>query len=235
MYKTIIAGVGEVGAALYDVLAEYDPISVDPKLNTWTSTASYGSPYKETILHICFPFSPDFIKEVKRYQKEYNPVYTVIHSTVPLGTSRRCTAIHSPIRGLHPHLAEGIRTFVKFIGGKDASRVADYFRRAGLTVALFDEPETTEAMKLFDTEYYRACIEFAHRVKEYCTTHRLSFHEVYGLANQTYNEAYEKLGHPEYRRPVLQPIMTPIGGHCVLPNKELIKKSEHGRRMEKGS
>ncbi len=95
-----------------------------------------------------------------------------------------------------------------------------------MKVILFDKAETTEALKLFDTEYYRTCIEFAHRVNRFCEKHGLIFSEVYTIPNITYNEGYTELGHPEYVRPVLQPIMTEIGGHCLLPNQKLIKNDE---------
>ena len=219
--RSVILGAGEVGIALRNVLSDYAPTLIDPKFG------SFGVDIQDvTHMHVCFPYSETFIKDVEEYQARFKPLYTIIHSTVPVGTSRLVNGLHSPIRGIHPHLAEGIKTFVKFIGGQNASEVADYFRRAGLRVCLFDAPETTEALKLFDTEYYRVAIEFAQRVKTYCDKNKLNFHEVYTLGNQTYNEGYTKLGHPEFVRPVLQPIMTPISGHCVMPNAELIKKSE---------
>ena len=219
---------GEVGKALYEVFKPFYPIGfVDtvfvPGIDEPYNLANIES---ADIIHIAFPYSETFIQDVKNYQEKYKPKYTIIHSTVPVGTSANLGASHSPIRGLHPNLESGIKTFVKFIGGEQASEVADYFRRVGLKVALFDRSETTEAMKLFDTEYYRACIQFAQRVKRYCDKNDLNFHEVYTLANQTYNEGYTKLDHLEFVRPVLQPIMQEIGGHCVIPNAELIKLSE---------
>lgn len=214
--KSLIIGNGEIGQALAKILREqYKVDTYDLK----SGTEPLGT-YE--ILHICFPYSPKFIDYVQAYQKKYDPRYTVIHSTVPVGTSRQVNATHSPIRGLHPNLESGIRTFTKFLGGEQASEVADYFRRAGLKVCLFDKQENAEALKLFDTEYYRVCIEFAHRVKQYCIDNNLSFSDVYRMGNITYNEGYTKLGHPEFVRPVLEPIMTPIGGHCVMQNKELI-------------
>lgn len=211
--RHLTIGLGEVGTAVLNIFGGHghDPIE-----------GLVIAPQQFDIIHICFPYSPSFINDVKTYQEAFKPTYTIIHSTVPLGTSSACNATHSPIRGLHPNLEEGIRVFHKFIGGPQASQVADFFRRAGLRVVLFDKSETTEAMKLFDTEYYRACIEFAHRVKNYCDEHSLNFHEVYTLANQTYNEGYGELGFPEYIRPVLQPIMTEIGGHCLIPNSKLL-------------
>ena len=216
MARTLIIGMGEVGQALGKVLACYNPVLVDLEEVSITETVS--------VMHVCIPYTERFSSYVKSYQQKYSPRFTVIHSTVPVGTSGALGALHSPIRGLHPDLESGIRTFPKFIGGNNASEVADYFRRAGLKVILFDKADTTEAMKLFDTEYYRVCIEFAHRVKKYCNKHELNFHEVYTLANETYNAGYEKLGHPEFVRPVLQPIMKPIGGHCIIPNSQLLNE-----------
>ena len=213
--KTLIVGCGEVGRALEVVLKQYDPSVID-------QVDVFDSKQQLEIIHICFPYTERFIEFVKAYQVAYQPTYTVIHSTVPIGTSQKLNAIHSPIRGIHPNLEEGIRTFQKFLGGQQSSAVADYFRRAGLKIVLFDKSETTEAMKLWDTQYYKRCIEFAKEVKEYCDKHSLSFHEVYTLANLSYNEGYKELGHPEFQRPILQPIMTPIGGHCIKPNHKLL-------------
>jgi UDP-glucose 6-dehydrogenase len=214
---------GEVGQALARVLTDYDLQWLD---DTEKPVIFQDGTMQPEIMHVCFPYSDKFIDYVKEYQNKYNPKFTVIHSTVPVGTCVQVGAVHSPIRGLHPNLESGIRTFPKFLGGERASEVADYFRRAGLKVVLFNKSETTEAAKLFDTEYYRVCIEFSHRVKKLCDKEGLSYHEVYTLWNQTYNEGYTELGHSEFVRPVLQPIMKEIGGHCVLPNKELIKLSE---------
>ena len=208
---------GEVGRSLHAVLK--------PHYEVWTHDIQDNFTYFPEdlgVMHICFPYSETFVENVQGYQKRYEPKYTIIHSTVPVGTSRGVNAIHSPIRGLHPNLEQGIRTFVKFIGGEQSSEVADYFRRVGLRVCLFEKAETTEALKLFDTEYYRACIEFAQRVKRYCDKKGLNFHEVYTLANLTYNDGYIDLGHSEFVRPILQPIMKEIGGHCVLSNSKLI-------------
>lgn len=220
--KSIIIGRGEIGTSLFRVLANHYLVGwVDLEAKHLSFSEGQGP----EIMHICFGYSDLFVDEVKRYQEQFKPLYTVIHSTVPVGTSTKLNAIHSPMRGLHPNLESGIRTFPKFIGGPKASEVADYFRRADLKVVLYDKSETTEALKLFDTEYYRHCIDFALEVKEFCDKHHLNFSEVYTIPNQTYNEGYTKLGHPEFVRPVLQPIQKEIGGHCVLPNQKLLEKS----------
>ncbi len=209
---SLVIGMGEIGTAIQAIF-QCSGIGKDdePIYNHYD------------ILHICFPYSKGFINHVKQYQKRFTPTHTIIHSTVPLGVNRKLDSIASPCRGIHPNLEEGIRTFPKILAGEKAYLVADYFRKKGLKVILYDEPEAAEAAKLFDTEYYRHCIEFALEVKKYCNKHNLNFSEVYTIPNITYNEGYTQLGHPEYTRPVLQPIMTTIGGHCLRPNQKLLK------------
>lgn len=211
----LVIGMGEIGRAIQSIF-RCEGIGRNDK--------PAGKDYD--VLHICFPYSEEFETQVSSYQALYNPKFTIIHSTVPVGINRILGSISSPCRGIHPELELGIRTFPKILAGEQASLVADHFRKVGLKVILYDEPETGEAAKLFDTEYYRACIQFAQRVKKYCELHQLNFSEVYTIPNITYNEGYTKLDHPEYVRPVLQPIMTEIGGHCVGNNKVLISMSE---------
>jgi len=212
-YRALVIGNGEVGKAISSIFRceaiDYEEM---PSLN--------GYDY----LHICFGWSDAFEDYVLNYQNQHSPKYTIIHSTVPVGTSSRLKAIHSPIRGMHPNLEEGVRTHTKFLGGPDATNVAEYFRDFGLRILLCDLSETTELGMLLGTECYRINIEFAKRAKELCDRHGVPFNESYTLFAQEYNEGWKKLGRPEYVRQVLVPIMQPIGGHCLESNKELIKK-----------
>ena len=70
------------------------------------------------ILHICFPWSNNFVKIVKKEIKKIKPKLTIIHSTIAPGTTKKIggMVVHSPIRGMHPRLFKGIKTFVKYIG-----------------------------------------------------------------------------------------------------------------------
>ena len=148
--KTSIIGYGEIGKSLEKVLIQYSP-----NIITEEGMLRGNADNKELeVMHICFPYSDKFEEVVKEYQKEYKPKYTIIHSTVPVGTSRKLGAIHSPCLGIHPHLEQSLKTFTKFLGGEQASEVADYFRRAGMKVYLFNKQETTELMKIMDTTHY---------------------------------------------------------------------------------
>lgn len=217
--KTFIVGLGEIGGSLRDILRQYYEVFGYDSGNNKSF-----KPVKDVgILHVCFPYSVDFVKQVRKYQNALKPKYTVIHSTVPVGTSTKLKAIHSPVRGLHPNLKEGILTFVKYLGGPEADKIADYFRRAGMKVYLCDKAETTELGKLLDTEYYRICINFSQKAKLLCDALDVPFSETYTLFNQTYNEGYEILGYNEYRRSILLPMMTSIGGHCVEPNQKIME------------
>ncbi len=207
--KHLIIGGGEIGTALQKIF-QCEMVGKTDK----------AEPYD--IIHICFPYSEEFVDEVKRYQLLFTPLHTIIHSTVPPGTSRSLNALHSPCIGIHPMLEQGIRTFTKFIGGEWASEVADEFRRAGLKVYLFDKQETTEVMKILDTTLYGLCIEYTKDVKKQCDTFDIPF-EAWTIWTNNYNEGYQKLDHSEYVRPNLVPIMTEIKGHCVRPNLKLLE------------
>lgn len=208
--RHLVIGNGEIGKAMSRIF-DCEGINKDDI----TRESSYD------ILHICIPFNDKFIDIVREYQERFQPKHTIIHSTVKPGTTRLLNAINSPCLGIHPFLEPGIRTFTKFLGGEKASEVANEFRKFGLTVYLFDKPETSELMKILDTTFYGVCIEYTKDVKKQCELLGVPF-EAWTLWTNNYNEGYKKLGHPEYTRPNLVPIMKPQGGHCTVPNCALV-------------
>jgi len=215
--KTLIIGRGEVGNALYNILNQYYETHIRDKEDLDIEGVD--------IMHIAFPYSRRFEKYVRQYQKRYKPKYTIIHSTVPVGTSRRCNAIHSPVKGIHPHLEESIKTFTKFLGGSQAGEVADYFRRAEINVYITDKQESTELIKIDSTNWYGVCIEKTKETKELCDKYDVPF-ELFTLWTQDYNEGYERLGFPQYKRPLLIPYKKKrIGGHCVIPNSKMLNST----------
>ncbi len=216
-YKDIIVGRGEIGSSLLEIFKNSYCYDIkDGEINEGDLTC--------TFLHIAFPYFDSFVKEVKRYKKLFKPEFIIIHSTVPIGTSRLCKAIHSPVIGIHPELTQSLKTFTKFLGGSNESHlaiVADHFRKNGLRIYTFNKPETTELMKILCTTNYGLNIEFTKEVKRLCDKYNVPF-EAFTIWNNNYNDGYEKLGHPEYHRYNLVPLMKKIGAHCVLPNCDLI-------------
>lgn len=210
----MIVGYGEVGSALREVL----------KCDVLDLAFRDVKSEQYEVLHIAFPYKDkSFIKLVKEYQKEFKPKITIIHSTVPIGTSRKCQAVHSPIRGVHPNLALGIKIFVKYFGGPKATQAAAWFEALGIKVKCYNEQETTEAIKLWDTTQYGWQIILEKEIYAWCERNNLDFEAIYKTANKDYNAGYSELGRLEVVRPYLNHKDGPIGGHCVIPNAHLLR------------
>jgi UDP-N-acetyl-D-mannosaminuronate dehydrogenase len=212
--KHLVIGLGEVGMALVEVF----------KCDGEDKHKGIEAPAKGyKFLHIAFPYKDkNFIDEVKKYQEKFDPKYTIIHSTVPIGTSDACNALHSPIRGVHPHLADSIKTFKKFIGGADCFEIASEFKHFRIDCVCTRYARNTEALKLWDTTQYGMFIMLNKEINKYCEENKLDFNIVYTIANETYNEGYTKMLRPEVMRPFLEYKNEKIGGHCVIPNCKLL-------------
>ena len=206
----LVIGAGEVGTAIAEVL---DCPVVDVHDRKVADPA---------VLHICFPWSDRFVEHVSGYQAMYGPDVTVVHSTVPVGTCRRLGAVHSPVRGRHPHLAESVRTFVKFFGGDRAAEAAKPFVAAGVDVRTVDDPETTEAGKLWELLMFGIAVAQQKEMYRWCVARGADPDVAYRLFTETYNDGYRKLGVGHVQRPVIEPMDGPIGGHCVVENAPLV-------------
>lgn len=219
--STIIIGNGEIGTALYKVLFDfYQPLYTKDMEDFYINNIKW--------MHICYPYSNHFIKNTKKYISEYKPKYTIIHSTIPLGTTEKIdkkNIWHSPIRGKHPNLALGIKTFIKYIGGEYNAEVMNYFKDAEIKTVYTENPRTTELGKLLDTAYYGWNIVFCKEVEKLCKKYGADFSVVYTQMNRSYNEGYGILQSGNFIRPVLQPIAGKIGGHCIIPNCKLLKET----------
>jgi hypothetical protein len=214
---SLVAGNGEVGGSIYRILLwkkNHQTHIVDRN-----ETADVS---KVDVLHICFPYSKHFKKAVKAYQEKYDPKYTVIHSTVPIGTSIGLSAYHSPLRGVHPVLDKSLWTFQKYLAPKN-NWLKRYFEDAGIEIIETDNPNNTEAGKMWSTTQYGWSVILEKLIHEFCEENGLDFDVVYTSFNESYNDGYSKIGMKHVRRPVLHHSNGAIGGHCVIPNLELFK------------
>ena len=173
-------------------------------------------------MHICFPYTSDFVKEVRRYKKIYKPKYIIIHSTVPVGTSKKCKAYFSPVRGIHPHLEKSLKTFVKYLAPRN-EYLSSYFEEVGIKIEETDKTETLEAMKLYCTTIYALNVIAEKEMWDYCKKHDLDYNIAYTECNRTYNQGYDALGFPQYKKYILSHKEGKIGGHCLIPNCMLLK------------
>ena len=208
-FKHLVIGMGEVGKALQKIL-ECDGFDVGDECDEFYD-----------VIHICFPYGEGFEDSVRDYQVVFDTKYTVIHSTVPVGVSRSLGAIHSPVRGVHPHLEPSIRTFVKYFSGEGASLVAKDFTKQGMFCTVIEKQETTELMKLVDTTAYGLNILIEKEIHRLCRGLDVPFEDVYTDANNTYNTGYSLMGMPQFVKYNIEHRDGPIGGHCILPNVEL--------------
>lgn len=215
----LIAGYGEVGKSLHKVLGK--ALYVDRKGGTWR----FGGPPVD-VLHICIPYKTpiSFVMAVNKYITYSAAKLVIVHSTVSVGTCDALGVVHSFITGKHPNLAEGIRTFTKYFGGKRAKEAAKIFSDLGIKTKVYKEARVTEAMKLISTTYYGLNIMIEKEIYTWCQENNLPFSEVYSENNKDYNRGYMELGNPEFVRPNLKHIEGKIGGHCIINNLNLLKK-----------
>lgn len=210
--RHVVIGMGEVGGALRQILecAGHDP------------NKKIFAEGDFDVLHVCIPYSKDFDWLVRAYARQFKVNKVVIHSTVPVGTSQKLNALHSPIRGKHPNLAHSIITFVKYVAGSGAQEICEEFKKFGINAIALPNPDDTEAGKLLDLMQYGISILLAKEIAAFCDKHHLNFETVYTLFNQSYNTGWYDMRHPEYQRPILKRMDGPIGGHCVVQMMELL-------------
>ncbi len=217
--KVGILGYGEVGQAIAKFFK-------NPKIKDLNKNDGLKG---VEILHICIPWSEKFLDIVKKEIGSIKPKLSIIHSTIPPGTTQKigAMAVHSPVRGIHPHLHKGIKTFVKYVGADDkkAGQLAKkHLESLGIKTKVFYPSTTTEIGKLLDTTYYSLVIAWHGEKKKLCDKFGVNFDWAVTDFNQTYNDGYKKLGKHNVIRPVLIPPQGYIGGHCLIPNAKLLEK-----------
>ena len=221
--KVVVAGLGEVGKPLYDLASRhYDVIGVD--------MAPAERIEKADILHVCYPFQiKDFIEETARYITLFRPALTIINSTVAVGTTRAvaertgAVVVNSPIRGKHARMLEDLQTYTKFVGGMDpeaAGQAARHFESIGLKTKILSSPEATELAKLTETTYFGVMIAWAQEVERYCDQSGQSYEEVASF--------YDEIKF----FPSVKYFPGIIGGHCVMPNINILSKYTHSALLE---
>ena len=213
--KVVIVGLGEVGKPLFELVSEHhDTVGVDVSPPT--------KPIKRPdILHICYPFDiEDFVGETVRYIELFEPALTIINSTVGVGTTRAVAqrtgtaVVHSPVRGKHVRMLEELRSYKKFVGAMDpgaGEQAAEHFKSLGLKTTVLTSPEATELAKLTETTYFGLMIAWAQEIERYCDQSGADYEEIISF----YDEI--KFFPPVKYFPGI------IGGHCVMPNIEILR------------
>ena len=215
--QTVVIGLGEVGRPLCDLIAQTggEALGVD------AAPVDLPAPGTVAVMHICFPFEiDDFVGEAARYVDRLRPELTVINSTVGVGTTRAVhertggRIVHSPVRGKHARMVEELTYYDKFIGPIDvhaAVLAKQHFEWLGMTTRVLSSPEASELAKLTETTYFGVLLAWAQEVERYCEAVGVDYDEVVAI--------YEQIGY----LPPVKFFPGVIGGHCVMPNIEILK------------
>ena len=108
--------------------------------------------------------------------------------------------------------------YTKFVGGIDSlsgDQAAKHFGSVGLATKTLSSPEATELAKLTETTFFGLMIAWAQEVDRYCDRLGANYDEVVSF----YDEI--KFFPPVKYFPGV------IGGHCVMPNIEILQKCDH--------
>jgi UDP-N-acetyl-D-mannosaminuronate dehydrogenase len=216
---TVVVGLGEVGGPLLEVIQRtgVPTAGIDIDTDTYPERGSVG------VMHICIPFEiEDFVGEAARYVELLAPELTIVNSTVAVGTTRAVAertgtpVAYSPVRGKHARMVEELTSYVKYVGADDsatARRAASHFESLGLRTKLVGSTETAELTKLSETTYFALLIAWAQTVERWCDEVDVDYDEVVSF--------YEEIGF----FPPVKYFPGVIGGHCAMPNIELLSRS----------
>jgi len=215
----LIIGMGEVGNTLYTLFTSrgINVSGVDKD-----TTKSKGIISRPNVLHICLPFSDSFVTEVVELIDIYKPGFTIIHSSVkPLTTKMiqrysKTSVIYSPVRGIHKRFLSDVLRYTKFYSNEHDDPIVDkIFKDRFQKSQSVTNPTTLEIAKVcVDTTYYGLLIAYRKYVDNYCEQFKIDPNQVWEFAK----EVQEFLGN----RPIMYNDRLPIGGHCIVPNLELL-------------
>jgi len=223
----IILGMGEVGETLFDLLVDrkFDCVGIDLD-NTKCKKYSENEIIKNPeYLHVCLPGElTGFTNIVLNWMDKIKNIQVVIiHSTVKPGTTKiiqeksSIPILFSPVRGVHRRFLNDIKKYTKFIsfdGIEIDSKIKIDLENRFEKVDWMSTTKTAELAKiLVDTTYYGWLINYAQITKMICEKENVDFDEMWKFAD----EIHENLGN----RPKMFPGI--IGGHCVIPNLDLIE------------
>lgn len=225
MKNVLIIGMGEIGTALYSLIEDSRKYQIYKKdLEEIDINANID------IMHICIPYTDEFVDIVRGYVEKFKPKLIIINSTVRPGTTQeifgkcKISIVHSPVRGKHPNIKEGLLLYKKYIGPIDRNageNAKNHFETLGVKTELFKSPIETELAKILSTSYYGLCIAWHQEMERICKKFNADFDQTVTEFNKTYNDGIKDVN-PNLIRPIMYPGF--IGGHCVMPNLTILQK-----------
>ena len=229
MKKDIVAGIGEIGKPILKLLSKHGVVvgfDSNPDLMDERKFERYES-LKTSFLHIAIPVTGKFINNVLKLYKKFQPECIVIHSTIKPGMTEKLQeklsipVIYSATRGVHKRMVYDLKRYTKFFvisvnaprGKWATTRYAQSMKRCGVKTKKMSKPETLELAKIIcDTSYLGWLVNYAQLSNVIAIEHGVDYDEMWSFSD----EIQEFLGN----RPKMYPSF--IGGHCVIPNLNLI-------------
>lgn len=219
--NSIVIGMGQIGTAVKAVTeSKYS-------LDSATQDRVDVLGLRCEVMHVCIPYSDNFVAVVRGYCELIKPKHVAVWSTVPIGTCGSIDAriVHTPVEGRHPDLELSVRQMERWIGANDEAEgkwFAQYFHGLGLRTRAVSSSKFTEALKLISTTEYGVNIEFARYKKQIAHDLEMDY-ELMKQWNAEYNRLYQNLGLGDrFQKFVLDAPEGPKGGHCVTPNARLL-------------
>lgn len=226
----IILGMGEVGETLFHLLEErnFDSVGIDIDSSKCKNYFENQKIVNPEYLHVCLPGElPDFVDITLNWISKIEGLKVVIvHSTVKPGTTKKIQEktkvliLFSPVRGVHRRFLDDIKKYTKFISSDEKNidpKIRLDLENRFEKIDWMSTTKTAELAKiLVDTTYYGWLINYAQITKMICEKEGIDFDEMWKFAD----EIHKNLGN----RPKMYPGI--IGGHCVIPNLNLIDYDE---------
>ena len=230
MKKDVIAGLGEIGQPILKLISKYEN-AVGYDLNQKLMNKNKFKKFQEAqtrFLHIAIPVNKKFNFNVIKLYKKFMPECIVIHSTISPGTTEQLQKklsipiIFSATRGVHKRMLKDLQRYTKFfaiskIAPKKELAVTQYrktMKKCGIKTQRMSKPETLELAKILcDTSYLGWLINYAQLTNTIAIKHNVNYDEMWTFSD----EIHEELGN----RPKMFPGF--IGGHCVIPNLDLMQ------------
>lgn len=239
--KVLVLGLGEVGRPIFEILRrsrrfEVHGLDIDEAKMRELKQSSEDLPPRVDVMHICIPCSSqtEFVKTTVAYAKKFSPKLLIVDSTIPPETTFKIQKdfdgllAHTPVYGTHRDLEYMIwemKRWTKIVGGvdaKSAEAASEHLKKAGFRTNILSGPLETELTKLLETIYTAWMIVFFQEAHRICRHFDAKMQDVVSSIGEIHRVRLD--------RPVWFPGV--IGGHCLIPNTELLLDaydSEHLR------
>ena len=229
MKKDVVAGLGEIGLPILKILSKKEKV-VGYDLNQKLMNKSKFHKFNElptSFLHVAIPVTTKFDSNLIQLYKKFKPECIVIHSTIPPGTTEKLQKkldspiIYSATRGVHKRMLTDLKRYTKFFTISNSAPKKQWaiktfskkMKNSGIKTKQMSKPETLDLAKILcDTSYLGWLINYSQITNVIAKNFSVNYDEMWTFSD----EIHEILGN----RPKMYPGY--IGGHCVIPNLELI-------------